>query len=178
MSEPPLVLETSTLINLAASDEMSPIIQSLGRQVIVCAASRTECRWRGENEGPLVQANLDDLARMSVLIDGTELSDAEEALFVELATALADAEAMAVAVATSQGCALASDDAKVRRLFRERVSSRERLLSTPDVVRHWVDSDGISRERARAAVGRMVERAHFEPQMDNEAIGWWKDLVA
>jgi hypothetical protein len=175
----PLLLESSTLINLAASRELSSIVDALGRPVVVCDAAHAECLLPSDlSEGPLIRANLDDLFQINALIRCVGPCAGEEELFVELATMLDDAEAMAVAIATRREYGLASDDAKVRSVFEQQVGSGARLLSTPSLLQHWAECGRVPHARAREAVKRIAADARFRPHKDDSSCAWWERLVA
>jgi predicted nucleic acid-binding protein len=173
----PLVVETSTLINLVATDEFDAIVQELGRPVVICESAPAECLLRAEERtGPLVPANLDDLLRMNALLRSATCEAVEEDLFVELATALTDAEAMAVTIAASRNYALASDDHKVRHIFAERVRSTDDLVSTSEILQTWVRQASVPRPRVRQALHRIAARARFRPKRDDPTRAWWDDM--
>jgi predicted nucleic acid-binding protein len=174
----PLVLETSTLLNLTASGEMASIVQSLGRSVVICDAARAECRLPIDEDSALVPPDLEDLIQMQAIVSCSAPALEEEDLFVQFATVLADTEALAAAVAVIRNCALASDDRKVRAVFERRTGSDARLLSTPSLLHSWATHASRPREHVRQVLLRIESRARFTPRKEDSACAWWAALVA
>jgi predicted nucleic acid-binding protein len=119
-----LVLDTSVLINLLATEAMEAILDALA---VPCHAPEqvvAEVR-RHPVTGVIFPADSHPLRTMSSGVSILSLEGAELDLFLGIvgapaSDALGDGEAAAIAVAVSRGLDLVVDDRKARRLLRER----------------------------------------------------------
>ena len=121
-----LVLDTSVLINLLATEAMNAILEALAvpchapQQVLaeVCRDPVTGVIFPAERH-PLREKS----SAVSILaLEGTELDLFLRIVGAPAGDALGDGEAAAIAVAISRGLDLVIDDRKARRIVRERFS--------------------------------------------------------
>lgn len=130
-----LVLDTSVLINLLATEELEAILDALAvpchapEQVIdeITRHPVTGMAYSADRHPSL------EISRLSIL----SLKNIELDLFLEIvgapaSDALGDGEAAAIAVAMSRGLDLVIDDRKARRILRERFN-QVRTLWTVDL---------------------------------------------
>jgi predicted nucleic acid-binding protein len=160
-----LVLDTSVLINLLATEAMAPI---LGALAVPCYAPEqviTEVR-RHPVTGETFSADSHPLRGTSAGIAILSLADAELDLFLGIVgapagDALGDGEAAAIAVAASRGLDLVIDDRKARRILRERFG-QVRTYWTVDLLRAHPVVTALGRSRAdeRFATARRFGRMH------------------
>jgi predicted nucleic acid-binding protein len=114
------------------------------------------------------------------LIDGNVLhlcntADArEKQLYIELVTTLDDGEAMALALAACRGWILATDDRKARILAEE---LNVTALTTPDVIKLWVDKTAPAQEHIADALRAIRDRAKFLPPRSSPSYSWWMQFL-
>ena len=93
--------------------------------------------------------------------------------FIQFARKLDDGEASCLAIARSRGWTVASDDRKARRIASE---NNIALVSTPELIREWVDVTSAG-ESVVADVLRLIERfARFRPRRTDPLHDWWIGL--
>jgi predicted nucleic acid-binding protein len=133
-----LVLDTSVLINLLATEALSTILGALNvpchapEQVLaeICRDPITGAIFPAERH-PL----RDTSSRISVLsLESTELELFLRIVGAPAGDALGDGEAAAIAVSVSRGLDLVIDDRKARRIVRERFT-QVRTYWTVDLLR-------------------------------------------
>jgi predicted nucleic acid-binding protein len=171
-----VILDACVLINILASGEFDGITGSKTRAFAVCSKVREESIFlRPDDPGILALEAISvdeyvDSGRLRILVlDGEE----EETLYVNYAAELDDGEAMSMALAESRELVLATDDRKARRLFVENVDAPHRLLSTAELLRDWVDSHGVSPDRLKSALHRIMNRARYTPNRSDSNFMWW-----
>jgi predicted nucleic acid-binding protein len=155
MPDPPerggLVLDTSVLINLLATEAMEAL---LGALALPCHAPEqvvAEVR-RHPGTGLVFRADSHPLRGMPSLISILSLQGVELDLFLGIvgapaADGLGDGEAAAIAIAVSRGFDLAIDDRKARRILRERFS-QVRIYWTVDLLQDRRVVVALGRQRA------------------------------
>lgn len=175
-----MVLDSSTFLNLVASEELVSIVEDLGRRVLICSATAEERLTldTSDPDSPFVLINVEDIVVLHELMQLVALATSEHDIFVNLAATLADAEAMAVTIATSRRYTLASDDVRVRDVYTARCDSPGDLWSTPGLLREWQARSQIPEERLRIIVGRISRHARFRPKRTDPAWTWWTKLSA
>ena len=176
MAPSTVILDACVLINLLASGEFGEIIDSENNAFAICSKVREETIYLRPDDAAVVAVEpvaLDeflDSGRLSVLVLASE---SEETLYVNYAAKLDDGEAMSLALAESRGFILATDERKARRLFTQIVGSSNRLLSTPELIRDWVDFYKVAPERVRSVLHRIMNRARYTPNRGDSNFLWW-----
>src|SRR6266540_3934446 len=136
----PRIVDACCIINLYAAGNMLALLPALGGEWHVPVLVTTEALYvrkpDPEDAARLVKEAIDLKPALDAGILRTcdAATDAETALFVELAVALDDGEAMCLAIAQSRGWTLATDDRKARRIAAERGVP---LISTPELLKQW-----------------------------------------
>ncbi len=179
MSRPTMLLDTCVLLNLLASGEIEPVLSTLKKRWLICAAVEKESIYlRSEDpNSPLELVSLLPLITVGLLeVCDVETED-EARLYVNYATRLDDGEAMSVALAIARDYCLATDERKARRIFLE-TGTRERLTCSSQLLRDWKETARISRNRTRTALLEIANRARFSPSEGDENREWWDDLCS
>ena len=81
--------------------------------------------------------------------------------FVHFAQQLDDGEASALALARSRGWAVATDDKKARRIAGE---EGIRVISTSELIRSWVESQGMNASQIGERLRRIHRFGRFRPR--------------
>lgn len=178
---PTIILDACVLINLLASEEAEGILRSTGKECRICVVVEKESfylRPDDPQEESFDSVRLDTFIKSGVLslcdIEGGH----EAALYVDYASRMDDGEAMSLAIAESRGYILATDDRKARRIFLESVSDSNRLTSTSELVRNWVDSQSVPPARLKAVLMSIQHRANFFPPRKDPNFTWWNNACA
>lgn len=119
------------------------------------------------------QINLQPFIDCGLLIVVTPESDAENTTFVNFATALDDGEAITGAMAVHRNWAIASDDRKAASFFNQHVPHLQ-VISTPELIKHWVDTASPSLEKIRLALQKIRVKARYEPPLRHKLYLWWQ----
>jgi hypothetical protein len=98
----------------------------------------------------------------------------ETELFVRLATRLDDGEAACFAIAVNRGWLLATDERPTERLAKQEGVT---IITTPELVKHWADSSGVSEEEVAKVVWCIRTFAHYFPRKTLPLHSWWMDLL-
>jgi hypothetical protein len=146
-----LVLDTSVLINLLATEVMEPILVALG---VPCHAPEQvvmEVR-RHPITGAIFSGDRHPLRQMTSPVSIVSLAGKELDPFLGMVgrpavDALGDGEAAAIAVAVTRGLDLVIDDTKARRILRQQFS-QVRTYWTVDLLRAQQVLAALGRRRA------------------------------
>ena len=147
-------LDACSLLNLYASGRLEQIATALGLQFSVLPvvypneSQFVYTRKDSSRLGP-VALDLSASLKTGIVRMGDDLSDAENALFLEFADAgIDDGEAMTAAAAILRGSGLVTDDRKARRVIAERAPQTE-IIGSIGLVRRWVESQNVNIAEAR-----------------------------
>ena len=103
-----------------------------------------------------------------------ELSgDDERTLYVEQSIVVDDGEAMSIAIATSRKLDLAIDDKQASNHAR-RTFPDLKLWTTPELIKLWADTAGLSPERLCEVFTLIEARARYSPPKSHPLTAWWK----
>jgi predicted nucleic acid-binding protein len=97
-------------------------------------------------------------------------TDEETEQYVQLAGALDDGEAMALAIAHCRNWLLATDDRKARRLAGE---LGVEVVTTPELMRQWSKLGRLSRARIKLLLNNIQVSANFIPGENAAEYDWW-----
>jgi predicted nucleic acid-binding protein len=170
-----LLLDACIAINLAATDRLRHIAQTLDVTVILTQQAAAEVGYlRDIINGESVTTPI-DLEQHT--IDGTiqviELDPSEYPLYIELAAIIDDGEAATIAAAAHRGLQLATDDRKARTLCTER-HIRE-PLRTLALIHTYTDKAQLSPSHVRDLLAKISSRASFQPPRSDPDHKWWHD---
>jgi len=178
-SRPVVILDACVLINIIASGRAQEILTGSGyRFGIGTVASKESVYLRAiDPNGPPEALELDPLVKSKCLTVYGLSGDAEETLYVDYAVQLDDGEAMTLALPSSRGYAVATDDRKARRIFLADTGDATRLLSTPQILRKWSESARLGANELRQLLLEISHRGRFSPRSDDPEFTWWKKAV-
>jgi hypothetical protein len=119
---------------------------------------------------PREAALLQPLIESGLLTIGQAETDAELAACVTFARELDDGEAMALATAHTRGWQIAVDD---RRAIQLATEASIWVLTTPAVVKRWVDRSELSPAEVKSALAAIRNRARFLPSGRDPLCDCW-----
>jgi len=180
-----VVLDACCLVNLAAAHALDTWLGDLRlawklpeavlSEALFLRGTRDDEASAGETEQagpprkPILLRPLIESGRLNIVRPNT---DAELAAYVALARELDDGEAMALAIAQTRGWQIATDDRKAIRLATEAGVS---VLTTPAVVKRWVDRSEPSPAEVRSTLAAIRDRARFLPSRRDPLCDWWME---
>ena len=94
--------------------------------------------------------------------------------FIDLATELDDGEAMTLALAIHRAHTVATDDRKAIRLLANRCP----LLTTPNLIKTWVDHDQPPSLDTRTTIMNIRDHGRYAPHTDHPLRAWWDVTVS
>ncbi len=94
--------------------------------------------------------------------------------FVRFASMLDDGEAACLAIAATRGWTVATDDRKAIRIANQEGVA---TLTTPELVRCWVDVEAPGADEIAAVLRRIEASARFRPPRDSDWFAWWVRAV-
>jgi predicted nucleic acid-binding protein len=130
-----LVIDTSVLINLIASDDITKILTGLSSEILITESVFRELKKHpkdGRECGPLLNPLVEQglLKRVKLLPQALEL-------YLELTSELGDGEASVIAYTVTQGqCAVVIDEKKARRICQERFQLSP-IFCTMDLLQEY-----------------------------------------
>jgi predicted nucleic acid-binding protein len=169
-----LINDASVLLNLLAADCIAEIAIALDWQFTICPLVRDEIKkLRDPSTGDMVAVDIQPLIESGVL-QVLELSgEDEQALYVEQSIVVDDGEAMSIAIAASRKLELAIDDRQASNHTR-RTFPELKLWTTPEIIKLWADSVGLSPQRLREVFISIELRARYSPPNSHPLSAWWR----
>ncbi len=122
--------------------------------------------------------NLQPLIDRGLLIVVSPESEAENESYVNFAAVLGDdGEAITAAIAVHRNWAIGIDDRSATNLFR-REAPQLQLISTPELIKHWVDTMNPSDDIVRLALEDVRAGARYAPGRQHPLYDWWHGFTA
>ncbi|MEK7992677.1 MAG: hypothetical protein AAB403_02625 [Planctomycetota bacterium] len=172
----PIVLDTSVVINLAATGVADRILAALPNLTVVLDAVQEDLRRNSESDRPALKV-LEELIETKAvrLVEGTNLSQGyfESLVAGSGPDTLDDGEAATIAYALEQAATPILDERKALRICRENFAALQ-TASTIDILSHPSVGRSLGRDLLREAVDRALE-AHMRVLPDH--IDWLVDLL-
>lgn len=169
-----LLLDACVAINLVASGvDLNELAEASSVRLVLTSVAAAETLWLtpltpgGDREN----INVEDLVRRGSLAV-VELRDDELEQFIFFATEVDDGEAATFAVAAKRGLRVATDDRRAQRLAAA-ADPQIATIGTTQLLKTWVDTKGIARERIVQVVHSVELRASYIPRRDDPHLAWW-----
>ena len=171
------VADTSTVINLNATQCAAEILTALPERVIIVDIAAGELE-HGRKNGRADADMLVELLRAG-LVEVDSLGDAGEAVFERLVAGAAsetldDGEAATIAYAVEHSLGIVVDDGKARRICREKYGG-VRMRSSIEIFRHASLVKALGRERLAAAVTNALQIGRM--RVLPEHVPWVVELI-
>jgi hypothetical protein len=120
----------------------------------------------------ILRSNIQPLVDQGLIRAVSPDSEAEENSFVNFAVELDDGEAITGAIAMHRHWGIATDDRKARRVFA-RTDPPVQLLSTPELIKHWVDTHNPPLDVIREVLQNIQTQASYKPSAAHPLHAWW-----
>lgn len=171
LTQTPVIVDSSTLINLAATDLLAELVGYISPSCFICRSIvERECLYVRSADGASVEQLRPDQWINDAILSECEPSDAEGETFVSYAASLDDGEAMCLTLASSRHWAIVIDDRKGQRFATELGLE---IITTSSIMRHWA-RDKTPNEVA-SALRKIEARARFSPAEDDPNHEWWME---
>ena len=160
------IMDACCAINLHESGYLADILRTIPNPMIIAEYVQTE-ELRNFNLTPLINLGLLSIATLD------SEQEAEDALNFMGATRMDAGEAATGAIALHRNWAIATDDAAAI-FFFERRTPQLQLLSTPEIIKYWVDTANPPLETVRTALQNVELYANFRPYKTHPLHSWWQ----
>ena len=174
-----LILDACCIINLYASGVMDTILRSITTSIAVAAYVRNKealtiaCESPGNTASQREAIALQPLITSGLLRVVAPETEEELSTLVNFAVHLDDGEAITGAIAFHRNWSIASDDGKALRFFGQHAPHIQ-LVTTPELIKHWVDTIHPPADVIRAALRNVRIRARYEPHRTHMLYDWWQ----
>jgi len=184
MSEFPcagIILDACCVINLYASGYMRNILESIPKQFAIAAYVRyneSNRIYSGPPNDPIKET---ELLNLQPLVDDELLqivspeNEAEENTVIDLSSsrAIDTGEAITAAIAMHRQWSLATDDRGAISFFIRNIPQLH-LISTLDLLKHWVDTMYPQPSIVSAVLENIHNRARYKPHNTHCLYRWWE----
>lgn len=178
-----IILDACCVINLFASGYMQSILEAIPSQVAVAAyvyekeVLRVYSGPDGDVTREVQQVDLQPFAD-SGLLKVVAIDEEIEKVVVNFSVARIDSgEAISAAIAIHNSWTFGTDDKSAISFLTQKFPQLH-MLTTPDIVKHWVDSECPHPSVTRAMLKDIRRRAKYEPNTKHHLYAWWKSSVA
>ncbi len=177
-----LIMDACCVINLRASGRMEAVLTSAPIQMAIAEYVKEYealAFFNGPKEDvtrqredidlqPLIDANILELADLDLKTE----SDA----YVGFADELDDGEAVTGAIALNRGWGIATDDKKAISVFKGE-SPETQIITTPELMKIWVDIAKPSSRAVHDALRCIELRARYRPGVRHALHPWWTEML-
>lgn len=171
-----LVLDACCIINLAMTGELEPILEAVAAQcMIVTYVLKHEALTYFNAAGEETSIQLEDMLKKGI-IQETELdltNECETDTFVSLQVGLDEGEARSAAIAICRQWGIATDDKRAIRDIQH-LSSKTQILTTPELIKYWVNKHSIPDTRLKQAI-QAIRR--YMPPKNHPLLSWWMQYI-
>ena len=175
-----IILDACCVINLYASGQMERILRSISKSVAVAAyvrdkeALRVLSGIKGDPAQKYERIDLQPFIDDQLLTVVSPKSEEEFMTFINFAAALGgDGEAVTGAIALHRNWSIGSDDRRATSYFAQQMPHIQ-LISTPELIKHWVDTDDPVFEIISMTLQKIRIKARYEPHTKHNLYHWWQ----
>jgi hypothetical protein len=167
-------------LNFCASGRLIPILQSIPAQVAVTEVVKTKelitlRRLTTADHRGALQFETAISQRLLGVVDFE--SDAEAETFINYAFELGDdGESATGAIALHRGWAMATDDKKAISFF-QKAAPQIQVLSTLNIIKHWSDRAGVSKNELRTVLRAVRTQGSYVPHRLHPLLSWWENAM-
>ncbi len=176
-----IILDACCIINLYASGHMQNILESIPIPVAVAAYvhdMESHRIYSGPDEDVMKETkliNLEPFVHMKLLQVVSLENEFEEITAVNFSTAAAldTGEAITAAIAIHRSWTIATDDKAAISFFMRKIPELH-VISTLDMLKHWVDSSHPEKAVISIMLRNIRNRARYEPHAKHHLYEWWR----
>jgi predicted nucleic acid-binding protein len=173
-----IILDACCIINLYASKRIEEILSVIPKSVCVAAYVKDEEILRTYD----ISSNAAEDIDLQSLIDHGILRlvdldlETEAEARVNFATVLDDGEAVTGAIALHRNWAIATDDKAAINVFA-REASHLQIITSPELVKYWVDMTQPSFETVNVCLQNITVGASYRPGTKHPLYEWWQSYI-
>jgi len=175
-----VILDACCIINLYSTGRIGEIIEALPEQVAIAAFVHEQETLHIGADPHDPRSSEDELIDLRPFIERGLLlvvspnSDQENQTFVTFAATVDDGEAITGAIAAHRNWAIGSDDGGAIRFFLCYTPPLH-IITTPDLIKYWVDQVNLPPDQIRDVLQRVRMRARYEPGGKHPLCNWWRE---
>ena len=177
-----IILDACCVINLYASSYIESILSSIPIHVIVADYVKNEevlnilAGPEEDVDSKKEPVDLQPLIDRGLIKVVSPDNETESEAFVYFASEIDDGEAITGAIAYHRNWAIGTDDKKATDLFW-REAPQNQIISTPELLKYWTDSNNPSTEEISKALQNIHIRARYFPDENHPLYDWWVRLA-
>ena len=160
------ILDACCSINLHESGYFGDILTSMSTRIAI-ADYVLNIELKSINLFSLTLLNWLEVATLD-----TEAEE-EDALHFMTDPFMDDGEAITGAIALNRNWAIATDEAAASAFFEQRTPQLQ-ILSTPELIKYWVDIAIPSPEDVRTALQNVEVKGRYKPHKTHRLYSWWQ----
>ena len=173
------VIDACCLINFYGSGFQREILTSVGGFLIPEYVEQETLKIRSPSPDDDTVFDLSEIdlsleINESLLIKCPLEGEAEQNDFIEFASDLDDGEAACLAIAKNRDLIVATDDRKAIRIANE---ANIETISTPAILKSWIESESITKEIAAKSLRNIEQNAKFKLKASHELYVWWQLIL-
>jgi predicted nucleic acid-binding protein len=171
----PLLLDACVAINLAATDRLQHIAQSVGVTFTLAQQAAAEVgHIRDMADGEITLTSIGLSQYEADTLEILSLAQPEYSLYVNLTRMIDDGEAATIAIAVKRSLLLATDDRKARRVCANlHMPEPSRTLG---ILHSYADAASLPQPEIREILVKIRDRASFQPPRNDPDQKWWHDI--
>lgn len=174
-----LVIDACCILNFCASGELLSILKSIQAQSTVTAVVQQEELLTLKKIDGQINSGAEQLeaAISEGVIEIVDFeSEVEEAAFINYVVELGDdGESATGAIAVNRNWAIATDDKAAIKFFK-REAPKIQLLSTPEIIKNWAESEAIPASALRLTLDNIALKARYVPARNHPLKSWWQNV--
>lgn len=176
MPRNPLLLDACVAINLAATDRLQQIAQTIGVTFTLASQAAAEVgHVRDMVDGEITLTSIGLSQYEAETLEILSLAQPEYSLYVDLTRMIDDGEAATIAIAVKRSLLLATDDRRARRVCADlHLPEPGRTLG---ILHSYADAASLSQPQIREILVKIRDRASFQPPRNDPDQKWWHVIV-
>ena len=172
---PILIADTSTLLNLYASDRFEDILTAIAIPVSIAENVVNESRYILRN-GQKEMIDLQPYISKGLLLVVTFESEEEESTFIQFSQDIDDGESATGAIAYHRKWDIATEDIKARTIFARDIPDCV-CVGTPDIIKHTAEFFKWEDDILRMLIQTIYIQSRFRPQKNTTLAEWWNGYM-
>jgi predicted nucleic acid-binding protein len=172
---PILIADTSTLLNLYASDTFEKILTSIEIPVCIVENVARETQYilrNGQKEKTVLTSFISNKLLRIVSLE----SDEEKSSLIEFSREIDDGESATGAIALHRQWDIATDDKKARTIFAREIPQSV-CVGTADILHHSAEYFNWDNDTIRLIIQTIQIQARFRPRADGPLAPWWYSFL-
>lgn len=168
-----IILDTCSVLSIYATGQMQQILSAMSISTAIAEyVLNEEVKWIYSDDGlGKVNVDLNPLISSGTL-SVIELTPDEEETSVNYMVSNEDGEAITGAVAFHRNWAVATDEKKTIAFLKSLVPHIE-VFTTPEILKHWVDTTSASFEDVCIAIRNIEKRRGYKIAKNHPLKAWW-----